>query len=42
MTPQELIGAAELTKAETRYINQAGRLIYEAGRRDAEAEVAAQ
>jgi hypothetical protein len=42
MTPAEAIEAAELTAAETRYRNQVGRLMYEAGRRDAEAEMAAQ
>ena len=40
MTPAEAIEAAELTEAETRYRNQVGRLMYEAGRRDAEAEMA--
>ena len=33
MTPAEAIEAAELTEAETRYRNQVGRLMYEAGRR---------
>jgi hypothetical protein len=42
MTPAEAIEAAELIEAETRYRNQVGRLMYEAGRRDAEAEMAAQ
>jgi|SRR5271157_3892176 len=42
MTPAEAIEAAELTEAETRYRNQVGRLMYEAGRRAAEAEMAAQ
>ena len=42
MTPAEAIEAAELTEAETRYRNQVGRLMYEAGRREAEAEMAAQ
>ena len=41
VTPAEAIEAAELTEAETRYRNQVGRLMYEAGRRDAEAEMAA-
>ena len=40
MTPAEAIEAAELTAAESRYRNQVGRLMYEAGRRDAEAEMA--
>ena len=42
MTPAEAIEAAELVESETRYRNQVGRLMYEAGRRDAEAEMAAQ
>jgi hypothetical protein len=42
VTPAEAIEAAELTEAETRYRNQVGRLMYEAGRRAAEAEMAAQ
>ena len=42
MTPAEAIEAAELTEAEVRYRNQVGRLMYEAGRREAEAEMAAQ
>ena len=42
MTPAEAIEAAELIEAETRYRNQVGRLMYEIGRRDAEAEMAAQ
>ena len=42
MTPAEVIDAAELIEAETRYRNQVGRLMYEAGRRDAEAAMAAQ
>ena len=42
MTPAEAIEAAELTEAETRYRNQVGRLMYEAGWRAAEAEMAAQ
>ena len=36
MTPAEAIEAAELVESETRYRNQVGRLMYEAGRRDAE------
>jgi hypothetical protein len=42
VTPAEAIEAAELTEAEVRYRNQLGRLMYEAGRRDAEADMAAQ
>jgi hypothetical protein len=42
VTPAEAIEAAELTEAETRYRNQVGRLMYEAGRRDTEAAMAAQ
>ena len=42
MTPAEAIEAAELAEAEIRYRNQVGRLMYEAGRREAEAEMAAQ
>lgn len=42
MTPAEAIEAAELIEAESRYRNQVGRLMYEAGRREAEAEMAAQ
>jgi hypothetical protein len=41
VTPAEAIEAAELAEAEGRYRNQVGRLMYEAGRRDAEAEMAA-
>jgi hypothetical protein len=41
VTPAEAIEAAELAEAESRYRNQVGRLMYEAGRRDAEAEMAA-
>ena len=41
MTPAEAIEAAELAEAESRYRNQVGREMYEAGRRDAEAEMAA-
>ena len=40
MTPAEAIEAAELAEAEIRYRNQVGRLMYEAGRREAEAEMA--
>ena len=40
MTEAEAIEAAELAGAEVRYRNQVGRLMYEAGRRDAEAEMA--
>ena len=42
MTPAEAIEAAELAEAEIRYRNQVGRLMYEAGRREAEGEMAAQ
>jgi hypothetical protein len=42
VTPAEAIEAAELIEAESRYRNQVGRLMYEAGRREAEAEMAAQ
>ena len=42
MTEAEAIEAAELAAAEIRYRNQGGRAMYEAGRRDAEAEMAAQ
>jgi hypothetical protein len=41
MTPEEAIEAAELAEAEGRYREQVGRLMYEAGRREAEAEMAA-
>ena len=41
MTPAEAIEAAELAEAEGRYRNQVGHLMYEAGRRSAEAEMAA-
>ena len=41
MTPAEAIAAAELAEAESRYRNQVGREMYEAGRRAAEAEMAA-
>ena len=40
MTPREAIEAAELAEAETRYRLQLGREMYQAGRRDAEAEMA--
>jgi hypothetical protein len=42
VTPAEAIEAAELAEAEGRYRNQVGRLMYAVGRRDAEAEMAAQ
>jgi len=42
MTPAEAIEAAELAEAESRYRSQVGRLMFEAGRREAEAEMAAQ
>jgi hypothetical protein len=42
VTPAEAIEGAELAEAESRYRNQVGRLMYEAGRREAEAEMAAQ
>ncbi len=41
MTPQEAIEAAELVEAETAYRRQVGREMYEAGRRSAEADMAA-
>jgi hypothetical protein len=41
VTPAEAIESAELAAAEIRYRNQVGRAMYEAGRRDAEAEMAA-
>ena len=41
MTPAEAIEAAELAELETRYRLQVGREMYEAGRRDAEADMAA-
>ena len=41
MTAAEAIEAAELIEAETRYINQLGRLMYQVGRHDAEAGMAA-
>lgn len=37
MTPAEAIAAADHADAETRYRNQLGREMYEAGRRDGEA-----
>jgi hypothetical protein len=40
MTPQEVIEAAELAEAETAYRLQLARDMYEAGRRDAEADMA--
>ena len=40
MTPAEAIEAAGLAEAETAYRLQLGREMYEAGRRDAEAEMA--
>lgn len=42
MTPAEAIEAAELAEAEIRYRNRVGRMMYEAGRREAEAAMAAQ
>jgi hypothetical protein len=42
VTPAEAIEAAELAEAEIRYRNQVGRLMYEAGRREAETDMAAQ
>ena len=41
MTPAEAIEAAELIEAETAYRLQLAREMYQAGRRDAEAEMAA-
>ena len=41
MTPQEAIEAAELVEAETRYCLQLGREMYQAGYRQAEADMAA-
>lgn len=38
MTPTEAIEAAELAEAEIRYRNQLAREMYQAGRRDAEAQ----
>jgi hypothetical protein len=40
VTPADAIEAAELAEAEIRYRNELGREMYEAGRRDAEAEMA--
>ena len=40
MTPQEATEAADLAEAETAYRCQLGREMYEAGRQDAEAEMA--
>jgi hypothetical protein len=40
VTPAEAIEAAELAGAEERYRRQLGREMYQAGRRDAEAEMA--
>ena len=40
MTPERAIEAAEQIEAETAYRNQLGREMYEAGRRDAEADMA--
>jgi len=42
MTPAEAIEAADLAELETRYRLQLGREMYEAGRRDAEADMADQ
>ena len=42
MTPAEAIEAAELADLETRCRLQFGRAMYQAGRRDAEADMAAQ
>ena len=42
MTPAEAIEAAELAGLETRCRLQFGRQMYQAGRRDAEADMAAQ
>jgi hypothetical protein len=42
MTPAEAIEAAELVEAEEKYRRQLGREMYEAGRRDAEADMADQ
>jgi len=42
MTPREAIEAAELAERETAYRNQLARGMYQAGRRDAEAEMAQQ
>ena len=40
MNPREAIEAAELAEHETAYRNQLARQMYEAGRRDAEADIA--
>ena len=40
MNPAEAIEAAELVERETDYRNQLARQMYEAGRRDAEADMA--
>ena len=40
MNPREAIEAAELAEHETAYRNQLARQMYEAGRRDAEADMA--
>ena len=40
MTPQEAIEAAELAELETAYRHQLARQMYQAGRRDAEADMA--
>src|SRR5947209_413938 len=40
MNPQEAIEAAELAEHETTYRHQLARQMYEAGRRDAEADMA--
>ena len=40
MNPQEAIQAAELAEAETAYRHQLARQMYQAGHRDAEAEMA--
>jgi hypothetical protein len=41
VTPQEAIKAAELAETEIRYRNQLGREMYQAGYRQAEADMAA-
>jgi hypothetical protein len=40
VNPEEAIQAAELAEAETAYRHQLARQMYQAGRRDAEAEMA--
>ena len=40
MTPRDAIEAAELAERETAYRHQLARQMYEAGRRDAEADMA--